>query len=495
MSSVWFDGPVQDAISLVAQRNCVFLVYIHDDSEKTSTLNATLSEPHVIQTIQEHAIALSFEKSSENATLFGQFYPIQTVPILYFIKQGTIKDFGIDTITSDEIVEKIIQVSEMGQPPIVAAVPDQLDTPSPATSRTPILPANEPVASAPASVASSSAEITSTPAPVTAALTTETDEIKAKKAELQKQLEYVRKERAEREKNEAKAREIKRREEAKLMQEARQSRVDQENKIYFEKIKKEKLQDEAHRKKVREQIATDRAEKMASQRRERERSSLPHLQQQEVHSNSGNSSNSEFSNLNIRQLNGTNLRNKFEATTTLSHVKDWISQNRTDDRKPFKLSSQFPTRAFTDEDNDTTLRDLDLCPSATIIMKPLKKSSSLALHNRVGIMKHAVNAFDIVYGFLIALINMLTGIFTSLFTNTPRVAQQQQNQQQQPFVRSLRGGQRLGGEPVTDKGESSSTDPTVKKRNPYATRVNTLHEDDDDEDKRSTYNGNSVNHE
>lgn len=35
------------------------------------------------------------------------------------------------------------------------------------------------------------------------------------------------------------------------------------------------------------------------------------------------------------------------------------------------------------------------------------------------------------------------------------------------------------------------------RRNPYATRVNTLHDEDDseDEDKRPTYNGNSVNHE
>lgn len=35
------------------------------------------------------------------------------------------------------------------------------------------------------------------------------------------------------------------------------------------------------------------------------------------------------------------------------------------------------------------------------------------------------------------------------------------------------------------------------RRNPYATRVNTLHDEDgsEDEDKRPTYNGNSVNHE
>lgn len=126
---------------------------------------------------------------------------------------------------------------------------------------------------------------------------------------LQKQLETVRKERAEREKQESKEREIKRREEAKLMQEARQSRVDKENKIYFEKIKKERLQDEAHRKKVREQIATDRAEKISQRNTERQRSS-PVLQENR---SSSSLNASEFSNLNIRQLNGTNIRYKFEG--------------------------------------------------------------------------------------------------------------------------------------------------------------------------------------
>ena len=65
------------------------------------------------------------EKDSENATLFGQlcksnytalsiYYsddstidPIQTVPILYFIKQATIKDFDTETITKQGILDKI----------------------------------------------------------------------------------------------------------------------------------------------------------------------------------------------------------------------------------------------------------------------------------------------------------------------------------------------------------------------------------------------------
>lgn len=135
---------------------------------------------------------------------------------------------------------------------------------------------------------------------------------------MQQQLEQVRKERAEREKQDAKDREIKRRQEAKMLQEAKQSRVDKENKIYFEKIKKERLDDEAHRKKVREQIARDRAEKIAQRNSEKQRQNLTSPSataptEEGGSSSSFNNNNHVYSNLNIRQLDGSNIRHQFEG--------------------------------------------------------------------------------------------------------------------------------------------------------------------------------------
>lgn len=161
---------------------------------------------------------------------------------------------------------------------------------------------------------------------------------------MQKQLENLRKERAEREKQDGKEREIKRRQEAKLLQEAKQDRVDKENKKYFDQIKKERLEDEAHRKKVREQIAKDRAEKIAQRNAEKQRS--PEINVASSAEFSTSNANHEYSNLNIRQLDGTNIRSKFEgiyfgygfycfililflkkiASTTLSTVREWINQ-------------------------------------------------------------------------------------------------------------------------------------------------------------------------
>lgn len=65
---------------------------------------------------------------------FHALDPIQTLPILYFIKQGTIRDFGLETITSQEIIEKINQLSNptsSNQTSQVESIPPpQVDTTS-----------------------------------------------------------------------------------------------------------------------------------------------------------------------------------------------------------------------------------------------------------------------------------------------------------------------------------------------------------------------------
>jgi hypothetical protein len=142
------------------------------------------------------------------------------------------------------------------------------------------------------------------------------------------------------------------------------------------------------------------------------------------------------------------------ATSTLLTVRDWIQKNRTDDtRKPYKLASQFPTRLFTEADDNLTLKELNLCPSATIIMKPLKSASSSSLNSgsHAGIISYS---FGVVYGFLITLFHMLSGFLATLFpTGGPAPHQLTPIPQHNP----MRGGQRLGGE------SSSSASSTARK--------------------------------
>ncbi|KAG1463589.1 hypothetical protein G6F46_003405 [Rhizopus delemar] len=487
---IWFTGPVHEAVSLVTQRNLVFLVYIYDDSDKSKILNDTFDDEEIAQCIENHAIALRMEKGSENAALFGQLYPIQTVPILYFIKQGTIKDFDTETITKQELLDKIKTVYNSTHP-FEQQHATSSTSPSLQTSSTINATVENDVTTESNRADASNAEA-----------------IAAKKAELQKRLEEARKQREEREKMETKEKEIKRRNEAKMIQEAQQMKKDKENQIYLEKMKKERKEAEEHKRKVREQIARDREEKMAQRKANKERQELAasasSSSQRDNEMSTTKRQGYEFSNLNIRLLDGTNLRHQFEASDTLATLKDWIQQNRTDSNKSYKLSSQFPTRLFTEADDHTTLRDLDLCPSATIIMKPNHVSTSGSLNQpsngQSGLFSAVQSGFDYVYALLISLINFFHGLLEALFPrNGYNPVRQPTATQQEPFVRNHRGGHRLGNSSSSvDSGKSTGIADKGKKRNTFATRVSTIHdkdESDSENEKRPTYNGNSVNHE
>ena len=74
----------------------------------------------------------------------------------------------------------------------------------------------------------------------------------------------------------------------------------------------------------------------------------------------------------IRLPNGTALTGTFLANDPLSLVKIFIEINRTDGvRGNFSMQTTFPSKIFTDEDMETTLEELHMVPSATIMVRKL----------------------------------------------------------------------------------------------------------------------------
>lgn len=125
-----------------------------------------------------------------------------------------------------------------------------------------------------------------------------------------------------------------------MIQEAQQMKKDKENQIYLEKMKKERKEAEEHKRKVREQIARDREEKMAQRKANKERQELAASASSssqrdnemryiksffpiailwliDIQNSTTKRQGYEFSNLNIRLLDGTNLRHQFEGNLTI----------------------------------------------------------------------------------------------------------------------------------------------------------------------------------
>ncbi|KAI7907700.1 uncharacterized protein BX663DRAFT_491769 [Cokeromyces recurvatus] len=254
--AIWFTGSIEEAVKAVTENNLILLVYIFDESEKSKKFNIVFEDGNLVSAIESKAIALKLQKDSHEANLFGQLYPINHVPLVYFILQGTIKDFGIEGLSSQDIISKINNLS----PP------------------------------------------------------TTTKDIKEK-------LKEIKEKHIEKEEKQLKEREMKRREEGKIAQETLQDLKEKQEKTYFEKLKKERKAEEEYKKKIKEQIAKDRADQIAARKAEKQRISI------EKEKNMNHNTSSDYyshCNLNIKQLNGSNLRHSFSPSNRLSEVIEWI---------------------------------------------------------------------------------------------------------------------------------------------------------------------------
>jgi hypothetical protein len=132
---------------------------------------------------------------------------------------------------------------------------------------------------------------------------------------------------------------------------------------------------------------------------------------------------------------------------------------------PFKLFAQFPNRNYDIGDEQRTLLELKLCPSATLIMKPIKNastayaSSSPLLTSGTSWMNYLYSAGDSIYQSV-----SQVGTSVASYLVTPTEVPEH--------------GQRLG---------SSSNQPR--------SNINTLQNTKKNDDDKQTYNGNSVNQE
>ncbi|RUS31480.1 UBX domain-containing protein [Jimgerdemannia flammicorona] len=218
------------------------------------------------------------------------------------------------------------------------------------------------------------------------------------------------------------------------------------------------------------------------------------------------------SNLSIRLLDGSTLRNKFEATDTLEIVRDWLQDNRTDGDTPYNLLQTFPHRQFSAGDETRDLRDLGLTPSGTLIMKAAK-----AVSNAYGGNGAASGVSTGVWGY----VESAVGVATTIVGGVASIVSGLVGSVMPAVGGDGGGGAVLGGEHNEDKdganarrlaaqrgssaGSSSSSlsdsrsgTPRLGRR-PFGANIATLSqfgdEDSDDPDSNSTYNGNSTNQE
>lgn len=91
--------------------------------------------------------------------------------------------------------------------------------------------------------------------------------------------------------------------------------------------------------------------------------------------------NSNIARLQFRFVDGSSVVNQFTPDQTLEEVRQFVAQKLKDmnETAPFAIHTSFPKREFTSADMNSTLRDLQLAPSAALLIIPVSDISGLVV--------------------------------------------------------------------------------------------------------------------
>ncbi|CAG9579037.1 unnamed protein product [Danaus chrysippus] len=195
------------------------------------------------------------------------------------------------------------------------------------------------------------------------------EEKKAQLALLEERMKQKRKEREEREKAEALERERLRIKSGKDLQEARQRMQEQEMQKLVEQRRREKLEDQRARERVRAQIEADRQARKQALSGQPAPEPAPAPIPAPVASNP-TPKTYDSARIQLKLPDGQSISHTFSAKEQLAAVKLYLQMNKPEfaDNDNFKLMTTFPKKIFTFEDYEKPLECLGLVPSAVIIV-------------------------------------------------------------------------------------------------------------------------------
>ncbi|KAM7357201.1 uncharacterized protein ACRADG_002668 isoform 2-T2 [Cochliomyia hominivorax] len=334
-----------------------------------------------------------------------------------------------------------------------------------------------------------------------------------KLAETRKYLEQKRRERIEEEKRLEKERELRRRKEGKEMQNLRAWQKDQELKELKENIKRERLEEQVARERIRAQIAADkleRAQKFATDTQAATTSGHVDNSVNTAKSAVNPSIASDESRLQFRMASGASNSHNFKSSTTLLEIRDYVVRELLPGTgiKEFTLATTYPKRELTNEHNTKTLLELELFPSAVILIIGKEATGPTAIISRNG---GILNMLAIM---IMTILNPIFSIFNTAknwFTgkgkenkgnNAQTGAQKRANENQNEALKHPKldrfssaggSGQTTGSANPDDASPSSSTQAGAYRRYVGGSNIHRLSDNrKDSDDENATWNGNST---
>uniref|UniRef100_A0A8C1DQ83 UBX domain-containing protein 4 n=1 Tax=Cyprinus carpio carpio TaxID=630221 RepID=A0A8C1DQ83_CYPCA len=452
----WFEGSIPAAIAAAKERRCVFVVVITGSDDQSAQLMSSWETDSVCEAAQNCCVAIRVDAESETCVQFSQIYPVVCIPSSFFIgENGVPLEVIAGSVTEDELQRRILRVTQMHTQQMSTERANQMPVSEPQAKESQSVPMEEDGASGHV-----------TPG--------EDEALDTKVERITKKLE----ERREQKKKAEEENELK-----KEMLDFKRQQEEEKTKRLLEERNREKAEERAARERVKQQIALDRADRAARHAQsqlEAETSRIAALQaraaEQELRRDAAQREKSAFARIQFRLPDGSSFTNQFLSETRLLEARQFAAQEVGNRYGQFSLATMYPRREFTAEDLQKSLLELELTPSASIVLLPQSRSAVVRSSASGGI-------WAALGSLLYPLLSVWRFISGFLFTSAPRAPA--------PPATQNTYGSGAAAEPKRDAVRKRVLEkkPEDFKKDGKIYRLRTQ---EDNEDDNNTWNGNST---
>ncbi|XP_048454605.1 UBX domain-containing protein 4 isoform X2 [Rhincodon typus] len=366
-------------------------------------------------------VAIKIDAKSETCVQFSQIYPVVCIPSSFFIGDNGIPlEVIAGSVTAVELVTRIQKVKEMHRQKNVAAaaagdnqenhvgqnqastseasgttepnepqVSDLKTTETLPATASQVRPKESPSKMSTHPDHSDHADPSGRCCVDECSVPPQTEEdLNIRVERLTKKLEEQREQKKEDElANEIKV-EIERRKVGKEMVEFKRKQEEDRTKRMLEERSRDKEEERLARERIRQQIALDRAERAARYAKTKEEAEAAkraaEMQRQANEEARSKKERSNMCRIQFRLPDGSSFTNQFSAEATLLEARQFAESQVGGIYGHFELAITFPRKQFTKDDYSKTLTELELVPSASIILVPGGRSTSSMIRSSEG---------------------------------------------------------------------------------------------------------------
>jgi len=414
----WFSGAVVDAVREAKTRRALFIVYVRDQSEQSEQFNQLWSTVWSNSSNQSNIIALRLDKDTEACKQFIAIYKVENYPTIYFINGQN----GQVLKMLDEKIDDANQLNEtLGE----------------------CLKNFEPVKKS----------------------------VEEKVADARARLKELHEKRDEEANEKEKEDEINRRRLGQQMQLDKQKKQEELIRQQAEELRRDRIEQQKLQEKLKAQIQQDREEKRRKYEEAQPKPASP------PSSPTIPKVNYTRSRLQFRLTDGSFFTEDFSSDDHMSNVYQYLQQTLPTDQYQngsFILRTTH-TRVTLERDNPNTLKELELVPTAVLLVINRTNTNSPSMTNA---QNNILQSISVMFAWFMMQFNFIYQlIFSKLFGNRTNNNTNTHRQQRSSPAPS-----------TTTRKDNFRTDST---ENTTIRRFHNTQDDSDDEEKR-TWNGNST---